>query len=88
MKNIYQIKTGRQLLKMIYKGKIKKQLIIEDFRGKDLIGLYIGTEHHSTGRSMSIYELLGNNTFYIYKNTEKTYSLLASKVEKYNKYFN
>ena len=87
MKKIYKVKTGKELLKMIYKGKLKNQFVIEDFRGKDIIGFYIGTEHYSTGRAMTIEELLGDNTFYIYENNEENYSLLASKCKKYNQHF-
>ena len=88
MKKIYKVKTGKQLLKMFYKGKIKDQLIVEDVRGNHKIGLYIGEEHYSTGRSMSLYELLGNNTFYIYKNTVENYNMIVSKITKEdNEYF-
>ncbi len=80
----YKVKTGKQLLKMILKNKIKNQLILEDFRGKDILGLYIGIEHHSTGRIMNLEELLSNNKFYIYKNTEENYKVLANQVSKYN----
>ena len=88
MKKIYKVKTGKQLLKMFYKGKIKNQLIVEDVRGNHKIGLYIGAEHYCTGHSLSLYELLGNNTFYIYENTKENYQMIVSKITKEdNEYF-
>lgn len=88
MKKIYKVKTGKQLLKMFYKGKIKNLLIVEDVRGNHKIGLYIGTEHYCTGHSLSLYELLGNNTFYIYENTKENYQMIVSKITKEdNEYF-
>ena len=88
MKKIYKIKTGKQLLKMFYKGKIKDQLIVEYVRGKHRIGLYIGEEHYCTGRSLSLHELLSNNIFYIYKNTKENLEMIIYKITKEdNKYF-
>ena len=88
MKKIYKIKTGKQLLKMFYKGKIKDQLIVEDVRENHRIGLYIGEEHYCTGRSLSLHELLSNNTFYIYKNTKENLEMIVSKITKEdNEYF-
>ena len=88
MKKIYKVVNGKKLLKMFYKDKITNQLIVEDVRGNHRIGLYIGYQHHSTGRSLSLYELLGNNTFYIYKNTEDNYRMITSKLKKEdNEYF-
>ena len=79
MKKIYKIKTGKQLLKMFYKGKIKDQLIVEDVRGNHRIGLYIGEEHYCTGRSLSLHALLSNNTFYIYTNTKENIDIHVYK---------
>ena len=84
----YKVKTGKQLLKMIVRGKITNQFIVEKFTETDIVGFYIGTEHYSTGRSMSLMELLEfNNTFYIYKNTEENYQMIEPLVRKYNEYF-
>ena len=88
MKKLYKIKTGKQLLKMFYKDKITNQLIVEDVKGNHQIGLYIGNEHYSTGRSISMNELLSNNTFYIYENTEENYKRITSAITKAdNEYF-
>lgn len=88
MKKAYKVVNGKKLLKMFYKGKITNQLIVEDVRGNHRIGLYIGSEHYSTGRSMSLYELLGDNTFYIYENNKNNYAMITSKITKEdNQYF-